>query len=210
METDVMPRPDDRKQSRKTSPQSGAVESRRRPPSDERRVRDIMREVTELAHPDHDLHEARDRFDEAGASVLPVVDGEEVVGVLTRDAVLDRLGKEAPRGGADDDDGSPEAHVADIMVANLPICRPEESADDVAAVIEREARPGLLVVGENDELIGIVLREDLAREGAVFSHAPALREAPEATAHALKSASRAPAGRPGQPKSYAVKPRIRR
>src|SRR3546814_2880098 len=67
-----------------------------------------------------------------------------------------------------------------------------------------------LVVGENDELIGIVLREDLEREGAVFSHVPASHEAPEATAHALKSASRAPAGRPGQPKSYAVKPRIRR
>lgn len=206
-----MPHPDDPKKSRKISPRGGATESGRQPSSDERRVRDIMREVSELAHPDHDLHEARDRLEKADASALPVVDGEEVVGVLTRDAVLDRLRKESPRGGADDDDdGLREAHVADIMVANLPICRPQETVGDVAAVVEHEARPGLLVVGENGELIGIVLREDLEREGAVFSPGPNPREAPEATAHALKSASRAPAGMPGQPKSYAVKPRVHR
>lgn len=215
MDTNIMPRSDQRKTSSKAQPQDGVAESRP-PPSARLRVRDVMREVSEMAHPDHDLGEARDRLDGAAASMLPVVDGEEVVGVLTRDAVIDHLGKERlgkanPRGGAGDEHaGPPEAHVADIMVANLPVCRPDESVGDVAAVIEREARSGLLVVDGNDELIGIVLREDLEHEGAVFSRASDAAEAPEATVHSLKSASRAAAGRPGQPKSYAVKPRVRR
>lgn len=187
-----MPRPSDRNQHRNIL-----------------RVQDVMREVTEFAHPDHDLHEAWDRFDQAETSVLPVVDGDEIVGLLTIDAVLARLGQEA-ESSSGEAEVTPEAHVADIMVADLPICRPRESIDDVATAIGNEGRPALLVLGDDDELIGIVLRRDLERRGGYFPRAPGHGRAPEATAHTVRSPSRAPAGKPGQPKSYAVKPRIHR
>ncbi len=170
-------------------------------------VCDIMREVVELLHPDHDLHEARRRMAASGDPMLPVVDGDEIVGVLTDNTVSRRFAglREDPSRA----DSAAEAHVRDDMTASIPICRPDETLVAVAAAIEREARPGLLVIDDAGELVGIVSRTDLAAAGSLFPRTEG-REAGPANVHAVKSAARARGERPGILQSYSVKPRVRR
>lgn len=167
-----------------------------------------MREPVELLHPDHDLSEARRRMVESGEAMLPVVDGDEVVGILTGHAVSRRLAGQGQDSSPTDPAG--QAHVRDDMTTSIPVCRADETLAAAAAAIERESRSGLLVINEADELVGIVDRADFAAAGFVFSRAEGQDDAPGATAHAVKSSARARGERPGVLQSYSVKPRVRR
>lgn len=176
-----------------------------RPPS---RVRDIMREVVELLHPDHDLHEARRRMAASGDAMLPVVDGDEIVGVLTDNTLSRRFA--SSRDEPSEAGPAAEAHVRDDMRASIPICRPEETLVAAAAAIEREACPALLVINDADELVGIVGRTDFAAAGFLFPRPEVGEGARGAGVHAVKSAARARGEKPGILQSYSVKPRLRR
>ena len=155
----------------------------------------------DLLHPDHELLEARARLKRSGLSLLPVVDGDEVVGILTHEAVQHWCRQDA----------APEAEVTvvDYMSASLPICRVDESLEDVARVLDREAHPGLLVIDSQEQLAGVVTRELLEQEGFELAQSKA-RAGATATSHAVKSTTRARGEPHGWLKSYSVKPRVRR
>jgi len=78
---------------------------------------------------------------------FPVTMGEQVIGLLGRNALL--------RGMAVD---GPDAYVAGIMDRNPPRLSPEESLEDVLPVM---AQTSCALVMEEDNLIGILTRENL-------------------------------------------------
>jgi CBS domain-containing protein len=87
---------------------------------------------------------------------LPVVEGERVVGILTdRDIVVRGLALGFnPR----------TASVADVMTRNVQTCSVDDDVEDVAHQMRDLQVRRLLVVDEQERLIGIVSLGDLAME----------------------------------------------
>lgn len=163
------------------------------------RARDIMCATTDLLHPDHPMEEARRRLGDAGISMLPVVDGDEVVGVLSR----------SESGGSGDPSDLPRPRVRDCMSSEIPLCRDDETLEQVARAMEEEGQAGVIVLDAEDQMVGIVTREMLSDAGVATyiderrRHAP-----PPGDPHGVKSASRAREEKQGRRRSYTVKPHV--
>lgn len=161
------------------------------------RVRDVMCATTDLLHPDHPMEEARRRLQEAGISMLPVVDGDEIVGVLSR----------SESGGGGEPSTLPRPRVRDCMSSAIPLCRDDETLEEVARAMEQEGQSGLIVLDAEDQMVGVVTREMLAAAGVVARVDERRRHAPGG-AHEVKSASRAREEKQGRRRSYSVKPHV--
>lgn len=159
-------------------------------------ARDVMCATTDLLHPDHPMEEARRRLRETGLSMLPVVDGDEIVGVLSRSA----------SGGSGNPSTLPRPRVRDCMSSRIPLCRENETLDEVARAIEEEGQSGLVVLDAEDQMVGVVTREMLAEAGVAV--APGEPRGEATGTHEVKSASRAREETRGRRRSYSVKPRV--
>jgi len=96
------------------------------------------------------LREAADRLLESSQSDYPVVDGSEVVGLLSRQDLLRGLAKQGPTG-----------YVAGAMTRDFLAVSPEADLQEIAAEMQSGQRPAVLVM-ENNELLGLVTMENLA------------------------------------------------
>lgn len=86
--------------------------------------------------------------------ILPVVDGDEVVGIVTdRDIVLravsERLRPEMTR-------------VQDVMTPKLISCYDDQDIKQASLLMERNLVHRLIVLDRNEKLVGIVSLSDLA------------------------------------------------
>ena len=91
---------------------------------------------------------------EHNVGALPVLEGEELVGIVSERDVVRRL----HLGGA----GLLQLTVADIMSGKVTTCGPNDKAEDLARVMT-ERRFRHLPVVENGSLIGIVSIGDLVK-----------------------------------------------
>jgi len=137
--------------------------TRMRPrPSDTRRVvrrraRDLLSPFPEVIRPGASVQEAAARMRAFGLGFLPVVSGDEVVGVVTdRDLVTRALGSDL--------DGR-RTPVSDIMSANVVSCEPGASIDTVARTMAVLQVRRVLVLGPGRRLEGVIGLSDLARHG---------------------------------------------
>jgi CBS domain-containing protein len=85
---------------------------------------------------------------------LPVVDGGELVGIVSERDVVRRLDVAGP--------GLLEARVGDIMITGVTTCAPGDSVADIAAVMTNRRFRHLPVVVEG-RLAGIVSIGDLVK-----------------------------------------------
>jgi CBS domain-containing protein len=85
---------------------------------------------------------------------LPVVDGGELVGIVSERDVVRRLDVAGP--------GLLEARVGDIMITGVTTCAPGDSVADIAAVMTNRRFRHLPVVVEG-QLAGIVSIGDLVK-----------------------------------------------
>ncbi|WP_433290510.1 CBS domain-containing protein [Pseudonocardia sp. CA-142604] len=85
---------------------------------------------------------------------LPVVDGGELVGIVSERDVVRRLDAAGP--------GLLEARVGDIMITGVTTCAPGDSVADIAAVMTNRRFRHLPVVVEG-QLAGIVSIGDLVK-----------------------------------------------
>lgn len=164
------------------------------------RVRHFTRPARELAHPDHGLGEALVRLRDQERSILPVCDGDEIVGVVTyRD--LEEAQSAAAR--------SPRrVTVRHVMSTDLAFCYPDDEARTARAMMHRHGCHHLLVVDGEKRLVGILERGDLPRatpaEDAELARRDDLAAPREAATEGI--ASTVP---PGGLEVYAQTPRIR-
>ncbi len=119
------------------------------------RVADIMRRSFEVAHLHEPLDRVLDRLAVEGTDAIPVVDGDKVVGLVTRDAVEHAL-TEAPEGA--------EVAVRDIVGSGAPNCLESSSVEEARAAMRAAGVYCLAVLNDNEELVGLVHESDVPGE----------------------------------------------
>jgi CBS domain-containing protein len=120
------------------------------------KIRDVMTPDAVAAHPGTTLMAAAEMMRLLNVGSLPVVEGERVVGIITdRDIVVRGLALGFnPR----------TASVADVMTRNVLTCSVEDDVEEVAQQMRDLQVRRLLVVDEQERLLGIVSLGDLAME----------------------------------------------
>jgi CBS domain-containing protein len=117
------------------------------------RVRDFARPMRETVHADHEIDEAALRLSLQERSLLPVADGDEIVGALTqRDLARAREAEQA-------EDARLTARV--VMSSDLAFCYLDDDVATARALMDRHGSDHLLVIDADQSLIGLLGREDL-------------------------------------------------
>ena len=121
------------------------------------KVSDVMTRDVKTVSADQSAREAASFMLQADAGGMPVIEGEQLIGMITdRDIAVRDIAE--GRG--------PETQVRELMTDEVVSVRIDDDCDDVASRMSEEQVRRLPVVDENDRLCGIVSLGDLAREGA--------------------------------------------
>lgn len=119
------------------------------------KVKDIMTTEIISVDKDQDVKLVLKLMKKHGITKIPVLEEKKLIGVVTDEMLAVKLGAIRTR-------GIPAArmHVSSVMDKELDIISPD---DDVSAILTRVGEPGptILVVVENEHLIGIVTKADL-------------------------------------------------
>lgn len=122
------------------------------------RVRDAMSRDVRLARPDQTIEQAARTMSEIDAGILPVSEGDRMVGMITdRDIAI----RAVARG------KGPTTPVREVMTQEVRYCFDDEDTDDVARNMADQQIRRLPVVSRDKRLVGILSLGDLAvSEGA--------------------------------------------
>ena len=146
------------------------------------RVRRLARPVREVIHADHEMDEAALRLSLQEHPILPVADGDEIVGVLAR-SELARAAEEQNR------DTRITARV--MMTTDLAFCYLDDDVTTARALMDRHGCNHLMLVDRNQVLVGTLERDDLpaasARETQSAQEAPEVVEPREEQAQGIAS-----------------------
>jgi CBS domain-containing protein len=120
-------------------------------------VREVMTVGVETISPAGTLEQAAKKMKEHNIGILPVVEDEELLGVVTdRDIVLravsERLRPEMTR-------------VRDVMTPEAIYCYEDQSITEVSLLMEKHLVHRLIVLDRNEKSVGIVSLSDLAAKG---------------------------------------------
>jgi CBS domain-containing protein len=121
------------------------------------RIADVLRRkgtAVATVRPDATVVELLGELAEHNVGALPVVDGGNLIGIVSERDVVRRL----HAGGA----ATLDARVADIMTTDVSTCSPSDDVGDVAAVMTSRRFRHLPVV-VNGELAGIVSIGDMVK-----------------------------------------------
>lgn len=158
------------------------------------RIRDLMTDDVEIVHIDEPVRTAADRLRTRQVGVLPVVDGDEIAGVISAKDIATR----AAAVGLD----PAETTVREIMTPGIVTCLDRHTVEEAAAIMEGTRVRHLAVTNDRKELVGMLSADDLAREDVD----PEIRDR---VARVTARAPTEPAARPA-PKTYGVQPSIKR
>lgn len=120
-------------------------------------LKDLMTPNVEVVRPDTPLREAAERMRELNVGVMPVVEGERLVGILTdRDIAV--------RAVADGDDPNTTS-VVDVMSRDVAFCYEDQALEEAADLMEQLQVRRLPILDRADQLVGIISLGDLAVDG---------------------------------------------
>jgi CBS domain-containing protein len=133
------------------------VETTRREITVGKQVRDAMTPGVRSVAPSDSVTEAAQAMREQDVGSLPVVEGEQVVGIVTdRDIVVRAVAEGVdPR----------TATVGDVASGDLVTVEPDQDLAEVLALMARY-RVRRLPVVENGQLVGVVAQADVALEAS--------------------------------------------
>lgn len=117
------------------------------------RVRHFMRYPGTEVHPDHDLDEAWARMSSQESRILPVSDGDQIVGVVARGDL--ELGRQQEPG------ARRRPSTRDVMSTRIAYVFPDDELATARAMMDRHGCDHLLVIDADRRLIGLLCREDL-------------------------------------------------
>lgn len=117
-------------------------------------VADVMTRDPRSMRPQDTLSDAAKVMDELNVGVVPVCEGERLVGMVTdRDIVVRGLARDAdPR----------QCKLSDVMSGHVRTAHVEDDLDDVLAEMSRAQVRRLAVVDGQDKLVGILSIGDIA------------------------------------------------
>lgn len=117
-------------------------------------VRDVMTRDAKLAHCDDTLRRAAQTMKECDCGILPVADGDRLVGMITDRDIAVRCVAEGK---------GPEAKVRDAMTGEVKYCFDDQDIDQVCRNMSQIQVRRLPVLNRDKQLVGIVSLGDLAR-----------------------------------------------
>jgi CBS domain-containing protein len=121
------------------------------------KIRDVMTRIAQLTSPDDTLRHAAQMMKECDCGVLPVAEGDRLVGMITdRDIAV--------RGIADGK--GPDAKVRDVMTDEVMYCFDDDGIQQVCQNMAEIQVRRLPVVSRDKRLVGIVSLSDLAKKEA--------------------------------------------
>jgi CBS domain-containing protein len=166
------------------------------------RAGDLMCRVTETVLPDHPLREASDRMERGGLPCLPVVDGDEIVGMIV--AADLHTDPRAPGGSV-----RPPT-VRERMSSEFAFCYENDDLETARQAVAGRDDICLCVTDGKGRLVGVISREALsaATGGDAAKKASSSPGTPGA-ARRLDSTGHARPGRGGRPRGYSGTPRLR-
>lgn len=119
--------------------------------------RDVMTKDPVCATPDDSAEDVARLMKENDIGPVPIVEGaasKKLVGIVTdRDLALKVV--------AEGRDPS-TTRVRDVMTQDVVTCRVDDEVDDIMRSMSRHQLRRILVVDENDKLIGIIAQADIA------------------------------------------------
>ena len=117
------------------------------------KVRDAMSTNVKLAKPGETIREVAKTMAEIDAGVLPVGDGDRLVGMITdRDIAVRAVARGL----------GPDTSVREVMTAEVKYCFDDEDLDEVANNMADIKVRRLPVMNRNKRLVGIVSLGDIA------------------------------------------------
>jgi CBS domain-containing protein len=159
-------------------------------------IKDIVKTTSEVVHVDENLLDAAIRLRRDRLPALAVVDGDEIVGILTAAAV------EAKLAAPDNDLGV--AAVRDLMSAEIGVCHGSETIDTARRVMAGQGHQHLLVVDSDGKLCGVLSAADVQGDSKVT---PGRDSA--AQDHTVATAGRAKGDTLHHPNNYSVTPKLK-
>lgn len=135
------------------------------------KISEVMTPDVEVVRPDDTLRRAAQMMADIDAGVLPVCDGEHLVGMVTDRDITVR----AVATGCD----SERTPVRDVMSGELRYCFEDDDAEAVSRKMAGWHVRRLPVLDEDKRLVGIVSLGDLAIGGAEEESRAALKEISE-------------------------------
>jgi CBS domain-containing protein len=158
-----------------------------------------MKACDEVVHADHSLAEAHERIRQSGAPFLPVVDGDQIVGIVAAgDAVVSN---ELPPFPA-------ERTAADSVSGDVVLVFESDTADMAIAMMEETGFDNIIVTDREKQLRGLLSRTMIKdTPGAINeASAPTRRQIEKRKFFARAKSG---AGDSGQPDTYSVRPKVR-
>ena len=116
-------------------------------------VCEVMTRAVTIANPDQSIEQAAKLMIDVDAGVLPVSEGDRLVGMITDRDIATRA-VAAGKG--------PQTKVRDVMSAEVMYCFEDEDLSDVARNMGEQQVRRLPVISRDKRLVGIVSLGDLA------------------------------------------------
>lgn len=161
-------------------------------------VKDVMEWTDEIVPLDEGLPEAAARMRANGVVLLPVVDGDEIVGVVTVDDIQRTV-----------DDAGAAPTVRDRLSPEIAYCYASDDVATARTVMNDSGRDALMVTDDESQLLGYVTRD--AVRAAETTQPSGSGGGPAAVrARTLPPRARATGHETGHPTDYAVRPTLRR
>lgn len=121
------------------------------------KVGDVMTQRPRAVNPQTPLNEVAQVMENEDVGVVPIVEGEKLVGIVTdRDIVVRAIAK------GKDPKGMP---ASEISSRELLTVHPDDNLSDALALMARYQVRRLAVTAEDERLVGVVSQADVAREG---------------------------------------------
>lgn len=117
------------------------------------RVRRFARPVREVVHADHEIDEAALRLSLQEHQVLPVSDGDQIVGVIARTELAKAAKAKAS--------GSARVTGRVVMTTHLAFCYLDDDVTTAQALMDKHGCRHLMVVDRDRVLVGTLERGDL-------------------------------------------------
>nr|WP_047169773.1 CBS domain-containing protein [Sphingomonas sp. Y57] len=129
------------------------------------KVSECMADDVRIIGPDRSLQEAAQAMAEIDAGVLPVAEGDRLVGVITdRDIAIRAVARGLP----------PATEIGKVMSAEVRYCYSDDDSEDVLENMGDIQLRRLPVLNREKRLVGIVSLTDLAASGEAMLAGEAL------------------------------------
>jgi CBS domain-containing protein len=122
------------------------------------KIKDVMEDDVEVVDRGATLHEAAYLMRSAGVGILPVVDDEKLVGLITDRDIIERAVAE----GLDASD----TKVRDVMSQDLVVCSEDGEVGEAERLMHERGVSRVLVVDDEGELTGVLEWSDLSPRAA--------------------------------------------